>query len=48
MIKAKHQKDKGRDKPFYYYCDNLQKCIDRNSFIKETRKKLKRKKLGFS
>lgn len=44
MIKAKQQKGKIGDQSFYYYCDNLKECINRNSFINETRKKLKRKK----
>jgi hypothetical protein len=29
----------------YYYCEDLRDCINRNNFIAETRKKLKRKKL---
>jgi hypothetical protein len=29
----------------YYYCEDLKDCINKNNFIAETRKKLKRKKL---
>ena len=45
MIKAKYRIVANRDNPLYYYCDNLKECIDRNNFIKETRKKLEKKKL---
>ncbi|MFX1496978.1 MAG: hypothetical protein ACFFBH_05605 [Promethearchaeota archaeon] len=45
MIEDKYKRDKKRNEYLYYYCDNIKECIDRNSFIKETRKKLKKKKL---
>ncbi|MFW9783387.1 MAG: hypothetical protein ACFFFB_13985 [Candidatus Heimdallarchaeota archaeon] len=45
MIRAKYQTGNKRDQSLYYYHHNLRDCIDRNRFIKETRKKLKRRKL---
>ena len=45
VIKTKYRIIANRDNSSYYYCDNLKECIDRNNFIKETRKKLERKKL---
>ena len=45
MIKAKPRIVTNKDNSLYYYCENLKECIERNNFIKETRKKLERKKL---
>lgn len=46
MIKDKYKRDKKGDESLYYYCDNIKECIDRNSFIKETRRKLTRKRIA--
>ena len=45
MEKSRNHKVKKEDERMYYYCDNLRECIEKNSFVAETRKKLKRKKL---
>ena len=39
------QKYKNKPKFPYYYCEDLKDCINKNSFVAETRKNLKRKKL---
>lgn len=45
MIVSDKQKYKNKLEFPYYYCEDLKDCINKNSFIAETRKKLKRNKL---
>jgi len=45
MIVNDKQKYKNRYQFPYYYCEDIKDCINKNSFIAETRKKLKRNKL---
>ena len=45
MVVNDKQKYKNRLEFPYYYCEDLKDCINKNSFIAETRKRLKRNKL---
>ena len=45
MIVSDKRKYKNKLEFPYYYCEDLKDCINKNSFIAETRKKLKRNKL---
>jgi hypothetical protein len=45
MILNDKQKFKNKLEFPYYYCDDVKDCINKNSFIAETRKRLKRNKL---